>query len=69
MKTIFISIIKLYKLLISPIFPQSCRFYPSCSDYAMESIDRYGIFKGVWLAARRITKCHPFHQGGYDPVP
>lgn len=69
LRTILISIISVYKALISPVLPPSCRFYPSCSDYARESIELYGAQKGAYLAARRLLKCHPYHEGGYDPVP
>ncbi|MBI5181175.1 MAG: membrane protein insertion efficiency factor YidD [Nitrospirae bacterium] len=68
MKWIIIYIIKLYKLLISPILPQSCRFYPSCSSYAIDALNEYGSLKGSYLAFRRLLKCHPLHPGGYDPV-
>jgi len=68
-KDIFISIIKLYKNYISPFFPQSCRFIPSCSSYALEAIERYGPLKGTIFGLKRILKCHPFHAGGYDPLP
>lgn len=61
--------IRLYQWLISPLLPPSCRFYPSCSRYSYEAVDRYGLLKGGALSARRILKCHPFHPGGNDPVP
>lgn len=69
MKHLFIGLIKLYKYLISPLFPPSCRFYPTCSEYAMDALQTHGTFRGGWLAIRRVLKCHPFHPGGYDPVP
>ncbi|MFW6011020.1 MAG: membrane protein insertion efficiency factor YidD [Desulfosalsimonas sp.] len=62
-------IIKLYQALVSPLIGKRCRFYPSCSEYACESIRRFGAVRGIWLAARRLVKCHPFHPGGVDPVP
>jgi putative membrane protein insertion efficiency factor len=69
MKHILIAIIKVYKKLISPLFPTSCRFYPTCSQYAVESIERFGALKGSWLAGKRIIRCNPFSKGGLDPVP
>jgi len=63
-----IGIIKFYQRYISPLKKPSCRFYPTCSQYAIEAINRYGVFKGGYMAVRRILKCHPFHPGGYDPV-
>ena len=69
MKTILIKLIKGYRYFISPLFPPSCRFLPTCSQYAIEAIDRHGSLKGSWLAIGRILRCHPFHPGGYDPVP
>ncbi|MFI5322209.1 MAG: membrane protein insertion efficiency factor YidD [Thermodesulfobacteriota bacterium] len=62
------SLINIYKLLISPILPSSCRFYPSCSEYAVEALKKYGIVKGVWLTIKRIARCHPLSAGGHDPV-
>lgn len=58
-----------YKLAISPLLGQRCRFYPSCSTYAMEAVERFGVLRGGWLGARRIGRCHPFNDGGVDPVP
>nr|WP_206172592.1 membrane protein insertion efficiency factor YidD [Treponema phagedenis] len=66
---ICIGVIKFYQKAISPLFPPTCRYYPTCSAYALESIKKYGPFKGVFLAIKRILRCHPFHKGGYDPVP
>lgn len=61
--------IRFYKREISPMLPPSCRFTPTCSEYAMQAIEKYGAAKGGWLAMRRILRCNPFHKGGYDPVP
>lgn len=68
MKVIALLAIRLYQLTISRVLPPSCRFYPSCSRYAYEAIDRYGILKGGWLTLGRLGRCHPFNPGGYDPV-
>jgi len=68
MKKILISLIKLYKYILSPLLPLSCRFSPSCSQYSIEAIRTYGAAKGLYLSARRILRCHPFNPGGYDPV-
>ncbi len=62
-------IIRGYQLAISPMLGDRCRFHPSCSDYAMEALSRHGLFRGLWLATRRVGRCHPWHPGGYDPVP
>lgn len=61
-------VIRLYQVVISPLLPPSCRFYPSCSMYAMQAIARYGVWKGLYLAGRRLLRCHPFHPGGWDPM-
>lgn len=69
MKQLILKIIWLYQTLISPLTPPSCRFYPSCSCYAKEAIERYGCLKGGWMASKRLARCNPFTLGGYDPVP
>ncbi|WP_210467825.1 membrane protein insertion efficiency factor YidD [Sporosarcina sp. 6E9] len=69
MKKLLKGIIKIYQKAISPLMPPSCRFHPTCSNYGLEAIETHGALKGSWLAIRRISKCHPFHEGGYDPVP
>ncbi|MEN6298025.1 MAG: membrane protein insertion efficiency factor YidD [Rectinema sp.] len=61
--------IRIYQLVISPLFPPSCRFYPTCSSYSYQAIRKYGPFKGVVLAFKRVIRCHPGNPGGYDPVP
>lgn len=61
--------IKVYRKYISPLKPATCRFYPTCSAYALEAVEVHGPLKGSWLAAKRIARCHPFHPGGLDPVP
>jgi len=69
MRKILILIIRAYQYLLSPLMGPSCRFYPSCSCYAQEALERYGVIKGSWLALRRLLRCHPWHPGGVDPVP
>ncbi|MGI8656341.1 MAG: membrane protein insertion efficiency factor YidD [Pyrinomonadaceae bacterium] len=68
MRYAFVALLKLYKAFVSPLLPPSCRFVPTCSDYAREAIERHGAMRGLWLGARRLLRCHPFHPGGYDPV-
>ncbi|MGN6353955.1 MAG: membrane protein insertion efficiency factor YidD [Parafilimonas sp.] len=65
----FILLIKIYQKIISPILGPQCRFTPTCSNYALEAFKKYGVFKGGWLAIKRISKCHPWGKSGYDPVP
>ncbi|MBN2246880.1 MAG: membrane protein insertion efficiency factor YidD [Candidatus Aminicenantes bacterium] len=69
MKKIVLCLIRGYKKYISPLLGQHCRFYPTCSQYTLEAIEKYGLAKGFFLGAKRILKCHPFHPGGIDPVP
>jgi len=69
MKKIAIILIRFYQQAISPHFPPVCRYHPSCSSYACEAVDKYGVVRGVLLAVRRLMRCHPLHAGGYDPVP
>lgn len=69
MRSLFIGVIKLYQILISPLLGPNCRFHPTCSHYAIEAIARYGVLKGGYLSVRRLIKCQPLHEGGLDPVP
>ncbi len=69
MRKIVIFFIRIYQYAISPYIAPSCRYTPCCSHYSIEAIERFGITKGLWLAVRRILRCHPWHEGGYDPVP
>jgi len=62
-------LVRAYQWLVSPLLPRACRFYPSCSAYAVGALERHGALKGSWLAARRLARCHPWHPGGVDPVP
>jgi len=68
MKRLLLMLIHVYQKFISPLKGQTCRFYPSCSEYSAQAIQKYGLTKGVWKAVIRILKCHPFHPGGHDPV-
>ena len=68
MQTILIAALKGYKLLISPWLPSACRYRPTCSEYMLEAVQTHGVLRGVWLGLKRLGRCHPFHEGGYDPV-
>lgn len=69
MKTVLIGMIRFYRSFISPLKPPCCRFTPTCSEYALQAIEKYGALKGSWLAVKRIVRCNPFCKGGYDPLP
>ena len=69
MKYVLIGLLKAYRLVISPLYGNVCRYYPSCSAYALRAVSVHGAAKGSWLAARRLLRCHPWAPGGYDPVP
>ena len=67
-KRIMILMIRFYQKFISPLFPPTCRFYPTCSTYFIQALEKYGVIKGTYLGIKRILKCHPWHEGGYDPL-
>ncbi len=69
MKRMILSLIRFYQRSISRTLPPACRFVPSCSEYAYQAVDKYGLWKGGWMAIRRLSRCHPFSAGGHDPVP
>ncbi|HEY7788307.1 MAG TPA: membrane protein insertion efficiency factor YidD [Casimicrobiaceae bacterium] len=69
MKRLLLAALRAYQYVVRPMLGANCRFYPSCSDYARDAIARHGAWRGAWLASRRIGRCHPWHPGGYDPVP
>lgn len=69
MKRLLIWLVKAYSLLVSPVLGNNCRYYPSCSAYMVEAIERFGALRGGWMGIRRLSRCHPFHEGGFDPVP
>jgi putative membrane protein insertion efficiency factor len=69
MTRLLVSMISAYRFFLSPLLGSNCRFYPSCSDYAQQAIERHGPLRGVYLSLRRVLRCHPWHCGGHDPVP
>jgi len=68
MQRALLIILSFYKRWISPLLPSACRFQPTCSEYMMEAVRRYGAWRGAWMGVKRLARCHPFHPGGYDPV-
>lgn len=68
MQTVLIAFLRAYKLFLSPLLPSACRFYPTCSEYMAGAIEKHGPVRGIWLGVKRLCRCHPFHEGGYDPV-
>lgn len=68
-RRVALALVSFYRKYISPMFPPSCRYVPTCSEYAMIALQRYGFIRGSWMAIKRICRCHPWHPGGYDPVP
>ncbi len=68
MQNLLTLLLRFYKRMISPLLPSACRFYPTCSEYMLEAVNRYGARRGVWLGLKRLLRCHPFDEGGFDPV-
>ncbi|HJR65684.1 MAG TPA: membrane protein insertion efficiency factor YidD [Gemmatimonadaceae bacterium] len=66
---LLVAVVRGYQIVLSPLLPAACRYYPSCSAYAVEALEKHGAWRGGWLAVKRIGRCHPFRAGGYDPVP
>ncbi|MFN7994368.1 MAG: membrane protein insertion efficiency factor YidD [Bryobacteraceae bacterium] len=68
MQRVAVTALKVYKLCLSPLLPSACRFYPTCSEYMLQAVERYGAMRGIWMGTKRLAKCHPFHAGGVDLV-
>jgi len=68
MRWIVVHALRGYKLVVSPLLPSACRFHPTCSEYMRQAVEQYGVSKGIWMGLRRLSRCHPLHEGGYDPV-
>ena len=68
-KRVLLACIRFYQRVISPVLPPSCRYTPTCSEYMVQAVEKYGVIKGGWMGVARVLRCHPFHPGGYDPVP
>ncbi len=67
-RNLVVLVLRMYKRWVSPCLPSACRFHPTCSEYMLEAVQRHGVLRGVWMGTRRLARCHPFHQGGFDPV-
>ncbi len=68
MQWVVIAVLRFYRMCISPLLPSACRFHPTCSEYMLQAVEKYGAWRGVWMGTKRLVKCHPFHAGGVDPV-
>ena len=68
MRQLVIGILRIYKRWISPMLPSACRYHPTCSEYMIEAVDKHGVLRGLWMGLKRLGRCHPFHEGGFDPV-
>ncbi len=68
MRKVVIVLLESYKRFISPLLPSACRYHPTCSEYMLEAVNKYGAARGIWMGTRRLLRCHPFHEGGFDPV-
>jgi len=68
LRVVLLALLRFYKVSVSPLLPPACRFVPTCSEYALEAVERYGALRGGWMGLRRLLRCHPFHPGGFDPV-
>jgi uncharacterized protein len=68
MRNVILITLRTYKRWVSPLLPSACRFHPTCSEYMMQAVEAHGVVRGVWLGVRRLCRCHPFHEGGFDPV-
>ena len=68
MRKLIVAILRFYKLMVSPFLPSACRYYPSCSEYMRQAVEKHGVSRGLWMGAKRLARCHPFHAGGLDPV-
>ena len=68
MRKLIVAVLRFYKLILSPFLPSACRYYPSCSEYMRQAVEKHGAARGVWMGLKRLLRCHPFHAGGLDPV-